>query len=92
MTIYRDGKAIALTEQELSDTYTEVRIRNYKDEVALKLAEDYNIDPSTANIDVEAIALDVICEIGENDTIVDLEQECFNIVIKKHLKRIGGIK
>lgn len=92
MTIYRNGKAIELTEQELSDTYTEVKIRNYKDEVALKLAEDYNIDPNTANIDITDIALDVICEIGENDTITDCEQEAFHKVIKSHLKRIGGIK
>lgn len=89
MKIYRDGQAIELTEQEICDIYLEARRRNYADEVALKLSEDYNIDLSKADIDVLQIASDVIDEVAENDTIWDCEQEVYSIVIKRYLKERG---
>ncbi len=89
MKIYRNGQAIELTEKEICDIYLEVRIRNYVDEVALKLSEDYDIDLSKVDIDVLQIAADVMYEIADNDTIWDCEQEVFHRVIERYLKERG---
>ena len=86
MRIYRDGKAIELTEQEICDIYLEAQRRNYVDEVVLMLSEYYDIDPGNDNIDVKSIALDVQSEIAENDTIYDCERETFHTVITRYLE------
>ena len=86
MNIYRDGKAIELTEREICDIYLEAQRRNYVDEVALMLSEYYDIDPSKEDIDVQSIALDVQSEIADNDTIYECEREAFHIVITKYLE------
>jgi hypothetical protein len=89
MTIYRNGQAIKLTEQEIYDIYLEARIRNFVDEVALKLSEDYDIDLSKENVDVLLMAHDVMCAIANNDTIEDCEQEEYHRVIKTYLEERG---
>jgi hypothetical protein len=86
MTIYRDGKEIELTEDEICAIYLLAQMRNIKDEVALKLSEDYNIDLNTANINLNIIALEIYSEIADHDTIYDCEQEVYNKVIERHLK------
>lgn len=86
MKIYRDGKAIELTEDEICAIYLLAQMRNIKDEVALKLSEDYNIDLSAASINLNIIALEIHSEIANNDTIWDCEQEIYNKVIERHLK------
>jgi hypothetical protein len=89
MNIYRDGKAIELTEKEICAIYLLAQMRNIKDEVALKLSEDYNIDLSAANINLNTIALEIHSEIADNDTIWDCEQEVYDKVIEKYLKERG---
>jgi hypothetical protein len=89
MKIYRDGKAIELTEQEICDIYYEARRRNYVDDVLVKLSEDYNIDPSKENVDVQMIASDIMNEIMDNDTIWNCEQDVFDRVIEQYLKEKG---
>lgn len=86
MNIYRDGRVIELTEQEICDIYLETQRRNYVDEVALMLSEYYDIDPDEDDVDVESIALDVQSEIAENDTIYDCERETFHMVITRYLE------
>ena len=89
MKIYRDGKEIELTEDEICAIYLLVQMRNIKDEVALKLSEDYNIDLNTADINLNLIALEVHSEIAENDTIWDCEQDVYKNVIERHIAERG---
>ena len=89
MTIYRDGKAIELTEQEICDIYLEERRRYYGDEVLLKLSEDYNIDVNKVDIDWKQIASDVMDEIAEDDTHWDCEQDAYRRVIERYLEERG---
>ena len=89
MKIYRDGKEIELTEDEICAIYLLAQMRNIKDEVALKLSEDYNIDLNTANINLNLIALEVHSEIAENDTIWDCEQDVYKRVIERHIAERG---
>ena len=92
MKIYRDGKAIELTEQEICDIYFDARRRNYVDEVVLKLSEDYNIDVSKEDVDVDCIVSDVMDGVLDNDTIWNCEQDVFDRVIERHLKERGLIQ
>ena len=92
MKIYRDGKAIELTEQEVCDIYFDARRRNYVDEVVLKLSEDYNIDVSKEDVDVDCIVSDVMDGVLDNDTIWNCEQDVFDRVIERHLKERGLIQ
>lgn len=89
MKIYRDGKEIELTEDEICAICLLAQMRNIKDEVALKLSEDYNIDLNTVNINLNVIALDVHSEITENDTIWDCEQDVYKRVIERHIAERG---
>ena len=89
MTIYRDGQAIELTEQEICDIYIEARRRNYVDEVLVRLSEDYNIDPNKENVDVQMIVSDIMDGIFDNDTIWNCEQDVFQRVIESYLKKEG---
>lgn len=89
MVIYRDGKAIGLTEYEICRIYREVQMRNCKDEIVLKLSEDYNIDLNKIDLDVMSIATDVMSEIADNDTILDCEQDVYHRVIERYLKERG---
>ena len=91
MKIYRDGKGIELTEQEICDIYIEARRRSYVDEVVLKLSEDYNIDMNKEDIDVDGIVSDVMDGVFDNDTIWNCEQDVFDRVIEKYLKERGLI-
>ena len=88
MKIYRDGKAIELTETELTHLYLEIQRRNCADEVILKLTEDYDVDIEKVNI--TRIVSDVMEEIADNDTIWDCEQETYHSVIKKYLEERGN--
>lgn len=89
MKIYRNGKAIELTETEINHLYLEIQRRNYADEVTLKLIDDYDIDPIKENINVMRLVEEVRCEIMENDTIWDCEQEAYHRVIKNYLEERG---
>ena len=89
MTIYREGQAIELTEQEICDIYLEARRRYYGDEVLLKLSEDYNIDVNKVDIDWKQIASDVMDEIAEDDTHWDCEQDAYRRVIERYLEERG---
>ena len=89
MKIYRNGKAIELTETEINHLYLEIQRRNYADEITLKLVDDYNIDPVKENINVNRLVEEVRCEIMENDTIWDCEQEAYHRVIKGYLEERG---
>lgn len=89
MNICRDGKEIELTEDEICAIYLLAQMRNIKDEVALKLSEDYNIDLNTADINLNLIALEVHSEIAENDTIWDCEQDVYKRVIERHITERG---
>lgn len=86
MKIYRNGKAIELTETEINHLYLEIQRRNYIDEITLKLIEDYDIDPIKEGINVSRLAEEIRCEIMENDTICDCEQEVCRTVIGSYLK------
>ena len=92
MKIYRDGKAIELTEQEICNIYLEAQRRYYGDEVLLKLSENYNIDIDKEDIDWQQIASDVMDEIAEDDTHWDCEQDAYRRVIEKYLKERGLIQ
>lgn len=89
MKICRDGKLIELTETEINHLYLEIQRRNYAEEVTLKLIDDYDIDPVKENINVMRIVEDVRCEIQDNDTIWDCEQEAYHRVIKDYLEERG---
>lgn len=89
MTIYRDGKEIKLTEEEICAIYLLAQMRNIKDEVVLKLSEDYNIDLSTVDINLNLIALEIHSEISENDTIWDCEQDVYKRVIERYIAERG---
>ena len=89
MTIYRNGKAITLTETEINHLYLAIQRRNYADEVMLKLVEDYDIDIDKEGINVMRIVSDVMQEIADNDTIWDCEQEAYHRVIESYLKERG---
>ena len=89
MKICRDGKLIELTETEINHLYLEIQRRNYAEEVTLKLIDDYDIDPAKENINVMRIVEDVRCEIQDNDTIWDCEQEAYHRVIKAYLEERG---
>ena len=86
MKIYRNGQAIELTEQEICEIYLEAQRRNYVDDVLVKLSEDFNIDPSKENIDVQMIVSDIMDEILDNDTIWNCEQDVIQRVIEAYLK------
>jgi hypothetical protein len=90
MKIYRNGRAIELTETEMIHLYLEIQRRNYAEEVTLKLIEDYDIDPVKENINVMRIVEDVRYEIQDNDTIWDCEQEAYHRVIERYLKERGN--
>ena len=92
MTIYRNGQAIELTEQEICAIYLETQMRNIEDDVILKLIEDYDIYLNKEHIDIKAIALDVRSEIADNDTIWDCEQEAYHRIIKRYLEERGMIE
>ena len=89
MKIYRNGKAIELTETEVNHLYLEIQRRNYAEEITLKLIDDYNIDPSNESINVNRLVEEVRCEIMENDTIWDCEQEAYHRVITGYLEERG---
>lgn len=89
MKIYRNGKAIELTETEINHLYLEIQRRNYAEEVMLKLIDDYDIDPVKENINVMRIVEDVRYEIQDNDTIWDCEQEACRKAIERYLKERG---
>ena len=89
MKIYRDGKAIELTEEEICAIYLEAQMRNIEDDVVLKLSEDYDVDLNNEHIDIKDIALDIRSEIADNDTIWDCEQEAYHSVIKRYLEERG---
>ena len=89
MKIYRDGKAIELTEDEICNIYFEVRNRNYVDEVILKLSENYNVDLNKVPLDVQQIAEDVMDKIANDDTHWDCEQDAFERVIERYLNENG---
>lgn len=89
MKICRDGKLIELTETEINHLYLEIQRRNYAEEVTLKLIDDYDIDPIKENINVMRIVEDVRCEIQDNDTIWDCEQEAYHRVIERYLEERG---
>ena len=89
MVIYRDGKAIGLTENEICRIYREVQMRNCKDEIVLKLSEDYNLDLNKIDLDIMSIATDEMSEIDDNDTIWDCEQDVYQRVIVRYLKERG---
>lgn len=89
MTIYRNGQAIELTEQEICDIYLKAQRRYYGDEVLLKLSEDYDIDVDKEDIDWKEIASDVMDEIAEDDTHWDCEQDAYRRVIERYLKERG---
>ena len=89
MKICRDGKLIELTETEINHLYLEIQRRNYAEEVTLKLIDDYDIDPVKENINVNRLVEEVRCEIMENDTIYDCEQEAYHRVIKTYLEERG---
>ena len=84
MIIYRDGKAIKLTEQELDQAYREARRRYYEEEVIEKLTEEYGVNPKS--VDWREIAEEVMDEIAEDDTHWECEQDAYRRVIKRHLK------
>lgn len=89
MNIYRDGKAIELTEQEICDIYLEERLRSYGEEVLVKFREEYDIDPNAYDINWKQIASDIINEIAEDDTIWCCEQDIYKRVIERYLKEMG---
>lgn len=89
MKIYRDGKAIELTEDEICNIYFEARNRNYVDDVVLKLSENYNVDLNKVKLDVQQIAEDVMAIIAEDDTHWDCEQDAFKRAIETYLKENG---
>lgn len=89
MKICRNGKLIELTETEINHLYLEIQRRNYADEVTLKLIDDYDIDPIKENINVNRLVEEVRCEIMDNDTIWDCEQEIYHRVIKAYLEERG---
>ena len=89
MKIYRNGKAIELTETEINHLYLEIQRRSYADEITLKLIDDYDIDPIKEGINVMRLVEEVRCEIMENDTIWDCEQEAYRRVIKGYLEERG---
>lgn len=89
MEIYRNGKAIELTDKEVCQLYLELQRKECADEVTLKLMEDYDIDPIKENINVMRIVTDIMDEVADNDTIWDCEQETYNRVIEGYLKERG---
>ena len=84
MIIYRDGKVIQLTEQELDLACREAQRKYYESEVVAKLVEDYDVDPKS--VDWMEIAEEVMDEIAEDDTHWECEQDAYRRVIKRHLK------
>ena len=90
MKIYRNGQEIELTETEINHLYLEIQRRNYADEITLKLIDDYDINPVKENINVMRLVEEVRCEIMENDTIYDCEQEAYHRVIKGYLEERGN--
>lgn len=85
MIIYRDGKAINLTEQELDQAYREAQRKYYEEEVIEKLTEDYGVDPKS--VDWMDIAEEVMDTLAEDDTYWECEQDAYRRVIKRHLRQ-----
>ena len=92
MKIYRNGKAIELTETEINHLYLEIQRRNYADDITLKLIEDYDIDPIKEGINVARLVEEIRCEIMDNDTICDCEQDACRKVIGNYLKERAKFK
>lgn len=91
MTIYRDGKAIELTELELDQAYREARDQYFMDEIGNTLREDYDMEPCTddSEIDLREIALDMQNLLANNDTHWECQVEAKHQAIEQYLKERG---
>lgn len=91
MTIYRDGKAIELTDAELFKAYEEMQDRYYMDNIGDKLREDYDIEPCTddSEIDLKEIAEKLQYLLDDNDTYNDIYWDEVHTAIERYLKEKG---
>lgn len=90
MTIYRDGKAIELTELELDQAYREARIQYLCEEIYDTLREEYDDDlVSKVEKNLSEIADDMLCLIANDDTHWECEQDAKHQAIKQYLKEKG---
>lgn len=91
MKIYRDGKAIELTELELDQAYREARDQYFMDEIGNTLREDYDIEPCTddSKIDLREIAQEMQDLLANNDTHWECEVEAKHQAIEQYLTEKG---
>ena len=89
MKIYRDGKAIELTELELDQAYREARHQYLCEEIREVIEEQYDVDVSKVEDDLSEIADDMLCLIANDDTHWECEQDAKHQAIKQYLKEKG---
>lgn len=87
MTIYRDGKAIELTEQEIRDAYDEWATNGAKEDIKTT-AENMEIAIPTESLDRLAHRLDNV--VGNDDGYWDSYWCDVEYVIREYLKERGN--
>lgn len=88
MTIYRDGKEIKLTKEEMQQVYEKVRNEQFGRDVCQKLQE-HGVNPNRGDVDWKQIALEAQWWLGENDLCNDLYWDAIEMAIKYYIKERG---